>query len=92
MELGQEQDYPLLMRLTKEQLSSVLALRENRDFQVFINVVAQDIEEKTKQLVCNDLDRDALLRLQGQTRYGVALLDTVVTAQQEYEKFSQPRS
>jgi len=75
------------MRLkTKDELEAVLALRSDRNFQLFLTALGAELE-RLNQCMVNQTGSDSELRcLQGQVRFGVQLLDAITSAEAEYAK------
>lgn len=80
------------MKLDKEALEAVLALRGDRNFDRFVGALAKEIEIRNERLVCADLTTNELLCLQGQVRFGVNLLEAITKAESAYAKHTSPRT
>lgn len=89
MEPREEQVGLLLMQVERQELEAILGLRNNRDFGVFMALVARQVERLNERLVMADLDTNQLLCLQGQVRFGVHLMKAVETAPKEFENLQQ---
>ena len=80
------------MKLSKEELELILALRTDRNFNLFMSLVAREVEALNKRLVCTNMPTDDLVRLQGEVRFGVSLMEVITEAEAQYERHLQPRS
>lgn len=74
------------MRLKKEELEAVLALRNDRNFQLFLGALGAELEKLNQAMVMQSGADSELRCLQGQVRFGVQLLDAVNSAPAEYAK------
>lgn len=92
MELEQESQQGVLMRFDKRTLEAILALRTDANFQLFVEAIARETEQRMKTLITVDLPHDDLLRLQGMTRMGTVLLEAIGTADTVYQSHLEPRS
>lgn len=92
MGLVEEQDGLLLMKLAKIELEAVLALRSNSNFKTFMETIAREAEVLNKRMVCSDSDPTMLVRMQGQLRSYIAIMDAVSNAESAYALHTKIRT
>ena len=80
------------MRLKKEELEAILALRNDRNFQLFLTAIGAELERLNHAMVmCTGSDSE-LRCLQGQVRFGAQMLEAISTAPQEHAKHTGSKS
>lgn len=78
------------MKLNVEELTCTVRLLQNDDFKMLMAAMGNHAEELNKKLVMQNLDTGDLHNLQGQTRAMVTIMDTIIDAPTELDKYAQP--
>jgi hypothetical protein len=77
------------VKFTKEECESLNVLLKNPEFTRVMGGIARFTEEHNKVLVMKDLPSGELLRMQGQTRGLVMLMDAIGDAPERLQQFNQ---